>query len=279
MGSQWLVGSNGLFCGALQEGWAKVGPAAFPVNAILPRASSVVVGVEGGLWEVRDERWIQWHDETMTLVLGLAATDVDLGVVVASAYGIATGSLDENHVPRWQWYSDVLNVNARYSNTVVVDPSDSQRCLVGTEAGVWVCEKWKARWHASSLADCPVRSLIWSQDVFWAGADRGGVWRSVDGVDWQQAGAGLEDVPVYSLAWADDRFIAGTEKGIAVGDGSGDWRLVGPTVRMRAINASDSVWLAGASPGGLWFSENRGQSWQKTGNFNRVQAIVAVEGE
>ena len=278
MKSEWLVGASGLFYGTHGGGWSKVGLAAFPSNAILCRKSGVVVGTEGGLWQVQGERWIQWHDETMTLVLGLVAADVGLGVVVASAYGIATGSLDENDVPRWQWHSDDLKVNARYSNVVVVDPNDGKRWLVGTEAGVWVCEDRGKRWTESSLVDCSVRALIWDHDSFWAGADCGGIWQSEDGVDWKSVGAGLEKTPVYSLAFAGDRLVAGTEQGIVMGDGVGHWSFVGPAVRMCAVNASDSVWLAGASPGGLWFSENLGGSWQKTGDFNRVQVIVPAEG-
>ena len=275
MGSEWLVGASGLFRGSPEGGWTQVGQISYPVNAILRRDENIIVGSEGGLWEVRGERWIQWHDETMTLVLGLTTSEDDLGVAVASAYGIATGALDENQVPRWLWYSDDLVVNERYSNVVITDPNHASRWLVGTEAGVLVCEGKK--WVKTSLINRPVRGLCWAQGAFWAGADTGGIWRSEDGVEWEAVGQGLEDVPVYSLGWAGDCLIAGTEMGIAVGDGRGRWALTGPTIRVRAVNAVGSLWLAGANPGGLWYSESQGRTWKKTGDFKRVQAIVPME--
>lgn len=277
MKSEWLVGANGLYCGTPYTGWTQVGPTEFPVNAILNCRSHLVVGTEGGLWKIEDERWIQWHDETMTLVLSLAATDVGVGVCVASAYGVATGTLDDNNVPRWQWYSDGLKVNARFSNAILADPKGSGRWLVGTESGVWVCEGYGKLWTPSSLTDRPVRAMIWVHDAFWAGADWGGVWRSEDGVDWVPVGSGLNQVPVYALAWAHDRLVVGTEEGIAVGDGAGRWIFTGHALRVRSVGVSDSCWLSGRNPGGLWFSTDQGQTWQRTGNFNSVQTVVCRE--
>ncbi|MBT3603763.1 MAG: hypothetical protein HN521_11905, partial [Candidatus Latescibacteria bacterium] len=124
----------------------------------------------------------------------------------------------------------------------------------------------------------PVRGLCWALGAFWAGVDDGGVWRSEDGVSWARAGGGLDDVTVYSIACTDDRLLVGLEGGIAVGDGVGRWMHQGPKIRARVVAAQGDIWLAGASPGGLWWSSDLGQRWQKTGDFASVRSIFAREG-
>ena len=95
---------------------------------------------------------------------------------------------------------------------------------------------------------------------------------------WMRAGSGLDEATVYSLAWTGDRLLAGLEGGLAVGEGSGHWVRSGPPVRARAVGAGLQAWMAGASPGGLWFTEDGGRAWRRTGSFVSVRTIVAREG-
>ncbi len=280
MDTVWLVGSNGLYHGAPKKVWQAVGACSFTVNGILQMPTGLVVGSDTGLWEISEgsQRWVQLHDETMTSILGLAPTSVGIGFVVASAYGVATGELDDLGVPRWSWYSDALAVNERYSNVIVADPNDPLRWVVGTEAGVLVREHGDGKWIHTSLTGRPVRGLCWALGAFWAGADGGGVWRSEDGVSWARAGGGLDETTVYSLACVGDRLLVGLEGGVAVGDGVGRWALQGPKIRARVVAAHGDMWLAGANPGGLWWSENDGQKWQKSGDFGSVRSLMVREG-
>ncbi|MFH1570293.1 MAG: hypothetical protein ABIL09_20035 [Gemmatimonadota bacterium] len=275
----WLIGAGGLY-GETPEGWKRLGAGSFGVTAILRRPDGVLVGVDGGLWHIPagTDRWVQWHDETLTSVLDLAPVPSGVGAVVASAYGVATGALDDLGAPRWTGHSDALTVNHRYSNAVLVDAADPTRWIVGTEDGVMVAEGSGAGWRTASLTGHPVRALCRAADRYWAGADDGGVCTSVNGMDWARAGQGLDDVSVFSLAWTGDRFLAGTDRGVAVGDGRGRWQLGGMPLRVAAVGAADGRWLAGASPGGLWESRDAGATWRHTGDFQWVRVVVAPEG-
>lgn len=279
MDTEWQVGASGLFVGSPGKGWKPVGAYAYPVNGIAQIEQGRVLGTETGCWCVPTGggRWVQWHDETLTSVLGLAVAPVGVGIVAASAYGIATAQADASGMPRWIWHSDELGVNARYSNAILADPADALRWLVGTEAGVLVREHAEGRWVYTSLMDRPVRALCCAAGAFWAGTDGGGIWRSVDGVTWQRAGTGLDDATVYALAWTGDRLLAGLEGGLAVGDGAGCWTPLGPKLRVRTVGAGADVWLAGANPGGLWFSDDAGRKWRKTGEFVSVRTVAPQE--
>jgi len=87
---------------------------------------------------------------------------------------------------------------------------------------------------------------------------------------------------VFSLAAAGDgAILAGTSRGIAVGDGEGPWRLCGPRVLVSALAVGPSgtggggeAWLAGASPGGLWYSASRGEEWASIPGHAYVRALA-----
>ena len=280
MDTVWLVGANGLSQGAPEKAWQAIGACSFTVNAIVETEEGLVVASDTGLWQINNgsERWVQLHDETMTSALGLARVPVGIGIVVASAYGVATGEVDDLGVPRWTWHSNDLAVNERYSNVVLGDPNDPLRWVVGTEAGVLVREHSEGKWVRSSLMGKPVRGLCWALGAFWAGVDKGGVWRSEDGVVWSRAGGGLDDVTVFALTCVGDRLLVGLEGGVAVGDGVGRWTCQGPQIRTRVVASDGDVWLAGATPGGLWWSNSQGKRWQKTGGFESVRSLMKREG-
>ncbi len=274
MDNEWLIGETGLYRGSPRGGWTQAGAYAYCINGIAELDSGLVLGSESGCWFApADGRWVQWHDETLTSVMAVASAPVGAGVVAASAFGVATAEEDDAGTLRWRWHSDGLPVNARYSNAILADPSDPLRWLVGTEAGVLVREHADDKWVYSSLSRLPVRALCSAADAYWAGTDGAGVWRSDDGVSWRRAGTGLDEATVYALAWTGDSLLAGLEGGLAVGDGEGHWRPLGPSLRVRSVGASEGVWLAGANPGGLWWSDDRGACWRRSG-FHSVRTIA-----
>ena len=58
--------------------------------------------------------------------------------------------------------------------------------------------------------------------------------------------------------------------------GKGTWVLSGAPLRVAAVAAAGSRWLAGASPGGLWSSEDAGEIWQRTGSFDNVRGVGSL---
>ena len=278
----WLIGAAGLYRGHPAGPWQQVGQYEYPVTCILRKGAQTVVGTVGGLWEIPPdgEMWVQLHDETLTEVLHVAAASDDPGLIAASPYGVAIPHLDDLGAPRWTSCSDDLSVNERYTNAVLPDPENPERWLVGAEAGVLVAEENGRRWLRTNLTGAPVRALCHAMDAFWAATDDRGVWRSKDGVFWQPAGRGLDGIPVFALAECNGRLLAGTLDGIAAGDGKGYWRRTGPRVTVTAVAADPSapnVWLIGASPGGLWLTENSGEQWRKIEHHTTVRAIVPPE--
>ena len=280
----WLAGAGaGLFRSADGIAWKRVGAYEFRVTSILRDNGRLCVGVGSGAWEVREEpdRWVQLHHETLTEVLGLGRIPGDPGLVAASAYGIATGARDDLGAIRWTWHSDARSVNERFTNTVVVDPADASRWVVGTEAGVLVASGNGDHWTSSNLTGAPVRTVHCTPGTWWAGTDGRGIWRSPDGLSWRRAGQGLDEGTVFALAGSAGRLLAGTQKGVVVGDGKGRWYSVGPRALIASIAACPErpdFWVAGAAPGGIWVTQDGGGSWrQASGRSSTIEAISALE--
>ena len=280
----WLIGSSqGLFWSREGGAWGQVGGYRFRVTSIVRSGPRTCVGVGSGVWEVpgRAERWMQLHDETLTEVLDLAWVPGDPGVVAASAYGVAVGARDKLGAVRWHSRSDGLAVNERYSNAVQVDPEDTHRWLVGTEAGLLVAEEDGRRWVYSDLMGTPVRIICHALGTWWAGADGRGIWKSLDGLTWRRAGRGLDAGTAFALVENGGRMLAGTLEGVVVGDGEGRWVATGPRALVAAVDVhpeEPSFWMAGAVPGGLWMTEDEGAQWRHLpGLPSMVEAIAAPE--
>ncbi|MFH1570604.1 MAG: hypothetical protein ABIL09_21620 [Gemmatimonadota bacterium] len=281
-GSDWLVGAGtGLYCGRPGGTWDAAGPYEYRVTCVRRSGSRLAVGTDGGLWEPRPAPglWRQLHDEVLTVVQDVAFTAGDPGMVVASIYGVHVAERDELGVCRWRSCSGGLPVDARASAAILVDGSDPQRWIVGTEAGVLVAADGGARWETASLTGTAVRALLKVGDRYWAGTDGRGVWRSDDALTWHPARAALE-APVFSLSpMADGRLLAGTGRGVMWGDGESAWRPSGPSVWAAAVGADPvepGTWVAGASLGGVWWTADGGGSWhQVTGITRGAEAVSA----
>lgn len=274
---RWLVATHrGLYAGQPGGRWELQGGYAVRLTSILRRAGRTIVGGGAGAWEVPADGgwWVQLHDETLTEVIGLAALPGDPGLLVASAYGVASGQRDEIDA-RWSFLSNPLPPDDRFTNAVVVT---EKRWVAATEQGVLATEDGGHCWRPADLRGTPVRALSRLRGQLWAGRDRSGVWRSDDGRRWQPAGDGLDGIAVFDLAASGDLVLAATERGVFVGDGVGPWQSVGPRLRVGAIDAAGDTWLTGADPGGLWQTDDSGRTWRQTDGFpDRVAAITPPE--
>jgi len=281
----WMAATSaGLFRGRPGMPWELAGPYAFHFTCMCRRHQGLVAGTQGGLWEVRPGQhlWRQMHDELLTVVQGVAVVPGDPGLVAATLYGLHTARRGESGALRWQNRSDGLEVDGRAGLCLLVDPTDNTRWIVGTEAGVLVAEDGGARWVHSDLLGTAARALLYSGGRFWAGTDARGICHSADALHWEVAGEPMS-TPVLSLAAvADGRLLAGTGQGVIWGDGDGAWHRSGPRVWTTAVDAgadSTDVWVAGASLGGLWWTDDAGGAWHQVAGVPRtVEAVAAPLG-
>ncbi len=307
----WLIGSKGVYHGTIGGSWTRIGAQEYGISSLIREPDRLVAGASwgSGLWEWsignkqagesgsssqpdptnqasqsdhadQTDRWKQLHDETVTEVMAIAPIEGSPGVVAGSPYGIATGQYDAAGAVRWTHHSDGLRVNERFTNAILVHPGNASSWFIGTEGGVLIAEDSGASWRRTSLSGTAVRALAFIHGQFWAGTDDRGIWRSEDGARWDSVGHTPDGGAVFELTLAGDDILAATEHGVAVGDGSGHWVRTGPRHLCAAVRChpvSTSTWLAGATPGGLWYTEDGGNAWQHVPGFANVRAILPPE--
>ncbi len=310
----WLIGSKGVYHGTIGGSWTRIGAQEYGISSLIREPDRLVAGASwgSGLWEWpnnagpagqtdqsdrpgrsnqsaqsaqsaptdRTDRWKQLHDETLTEIMAIASIEGSPGVVAGSPYGIATGRYDDLGAVRWTHHSDALRVNERFTNAILVHPDEPTTWLIGTEGGVLIADDAGASWRRTSISGTAVRALAFMRGHFWAGTDDQGIWCSEDGERWDSAGYAADGGAVFELILAGDDIVAATENGVAIGDGSGHWVRRGPRhlcAALRCHPGSTSTWLAGATPGGLWYTEDGGHAWQQIPGFVNVRAIIAPE--
>ena len=292
--SAWLVGGTlaatsgihviqgpGLYGGAPNGAWTRIGHNQATAFRLLRDKRRVVLSANHGLyaWERGEERWLQLHDETLTEILAVASTSGEPGLIAGCPYGVATAARDALGAARWTFHSDALGPDERYTNALLVDPNDESRWLAGSEAGVLVYSDSGAHADRSDLWDVPVRALYYTCDRFWAGAERGGLFSSDDGLHWERMGGKIEGA-VYDINETDNRLVAATGHGIVAGNAEGPWQRLGPRMLFATLAVdgdNPQRWLAGASPGGLWHTEDGGQTWNQLDGFKHVRAVLPPE--
>ena len=282
--ASWLLGARGLHRSGEGTHWEAVGGHGYPINDLIRQPGRLICASLWGLWEIRSDRprWLQLHDETLTEVLAIAPAPGDPGLVAASPYGLAFGRRGEHGASRWCSRCKGLSLDERFSNAVLARPQVPGEWLVGTENGVLIYTQADDRWRRTDLGGRPCRALLHAFDCFWAGTDEGGIWRSTDGRSWRRAGRGLDHGTVFALSATADCILAGTLQGICAGSGDSTWQRLGPPLLVSAIAAhpeAEGPWLAGATPGGLWRSDDAGDHWRQVCDFGSVRAIAPPEGK
>jgi len=275
----WLLGANGLHQSTDGITWAEIGKSGYPVQDLIREPHRVICATLWGLWEIATptSQWIQLHDETLTEVMSIAPRPGHPGVAAVSAYGLSFGQASEYGATQWQSHTEGLTLNERFSNALLALPSAENQWLVGTEKGVLIYDESTHRWQQTELIGYPCRSLLYAHDSLWAGTDGNGIWKSDNGTHWKRAGTTLHDESIFSLGATPHHILAGTLRGICFGDATSRWQRSGPALLISAIAAHPNqadVWLAGATPGGLWRSDNAGTRWHQVGNFDTVKAIL-----
>lgn len=274
----WLCGADGLYVSADGISWTRAGPFDYPVHGIAHHEQGLAVATSNGLWQVQrpGARWRQLHDETLTEVLGLLVNET-YGIVAASPYGVATATVDDRGAYRWESHTEELPVNQRFTNALATVPGTVDRWVAGTEWGVLLCEDGGRHVGPTGLAGSPVRAFCAAHGLLLAGTDHRGVFASEDGRSWEAFGTGADDAPVFSLAAAAGVILAGTARGVLAFDGKA-WERVGPRIAVTAVaveREAGGAWLAGATPGGLWRSDDEGLRWRQILPTQSVRAIVA----
>lgn len=278
----WLLGSKGLHQSPDGLQWNEVGASGYPVQDIVRETDRLLCATLWGLWEVGQPEapWIQLHDETLTEVQSIAPRPGHPGVAAVSAYGLSFGNKSEHGATRWISHAEGLTLNERFGNVLMALPDSSDQWLVGTEQGVLIYDKTRDQWNRTELSGNPCRALLFAHDKLWAGTDGNGIWQSSDGHQWKRAGTAIDDESIFALGATHDQILAGTLRGIYSGDGASRWHRSGPSLLVSAIAAqpaSDGPWLAGATPGGLWRTDNAGARWYQVGDFETVRVILPPE--
>ena len=273
LNDRWLVGtSSGVYSSDDEGQWKRLGAYRFRITAFYRYRQRVLAATGSGLWQIRQGQWLQLHDETLTEVMDV----VDCGdeIVVASAYGVGLGKTAASGQTCWRWLSDALPVNQRFTNALV---RMGEHMIVGSEGGVLRYGP-DGGWQQTTLRDVAVRSLTMVGQDLYAGSDAG-LWVSGDGVAWQIVS---EPMPVYSFAERGAVKIAGTEQGVRLVRDGGGWQSAGlEATRISAVAidpANDSHWLAGACPGGLWETQNAGESWSSITEVQHTVEAIASPG-
>ena len=271
----WFVGEMGVWAGHPGGAWQRLGNYPFPVHGLCRADENLLVGTGYGLWEAFADparRWVQLHDETLTEVVAVAR-EASGAPVAAGSYGVAVSTADELGLPRWLSLTEHLSPNERYTNTLCLAP---ELWLAGTEAGVLVSSDGGVGWERTDLMGSPVRCIERIGDAWWAGTDDRGLWRSDDGLAWKRV-----DCPtaaVFSIAAADNWLLVGGYDGIYRRDVDDVWKRSGPRALFCCLVVDTDIWVAGADPGGLWYSQDEGRSWHRTGPFLRVCVVCGPMG-
>ena len=279
-----IVQGPGLYCGdPIENSWTQVGNNQSTGFCLHRIQNGVIMGANHGMYALNYEnfKWKQLHDETLTEVLTATSytTTTDLRLIAGSPYGVASSYIDRLNVTRWVFHSDKLNPNERFTNTLLVDSNDQSRWIAGTEAGIIMYLGFGKHNKHANLCGIPVRALHQDHKGFWAGCDRGGIYHSCDGLKWNDFGGRIE-TPIYNITSFDDEIVAATGRGILQRMTKKNSNMLGPQMLFAdvAIDPKNSnQWLAAASPGGLWFSSNKGKRWRQIIPFKNARSILPPE--
>ena len=271
----WLIGADGLYRGGLGE-WRRLGEARFLVNALSGDSAAVVAATNGGLWQIDPESgsWRQLHDETLTEVQCVIGT-AD-GLVAGSPYGVAIAATDDLDALRWTCLTERLEIPARYTYSVLIIRDRAQVWLAGTEGGVLISEDAGGTWRWTGLTGRPVYCLLELAGQLVAGTGGGSVYASSDGEDWVSQPIPQADATIFSLAARGAELLAGSASGVWVRGMDASWVRRSPRLQVTAVAVSqhdDRTWLAGASPGGLWSTQDAGETWRQEAIAADVRAV------
>lgn len=187
------------------------------------------------------------------------------------------------------WRTVAEGLTARV-NALIIDPSQPERLLAGTESGVFRSEDGGEHWERVGLDDANVRILVLSQEhpqVIYAGLDHANIYRSDDGgTSWTQLSTPPGD-DVLDLAVDPHHphvlFAATAQSGLVKSaDGGETWEklfLEKPLIRAVALHPRypQRVFVVDGERK-VFASLNGGDSWLEVGQLptSWVTEIVVI---
>ncbi len=188
-------------------------------------------------------------------------------IVAGTDSGFFTSSDGGNH---WEPANSIANVTNK-PRVLALSPLGNRTNLIfaGTADGLVLSTSDHGKsWQPSrSFPRHTVRSLHAIEGVLFAGTDADQVWESSDhGKTWKQLSKGLpKPSQVSALTSVNRRLFAGLySQGIYEWIAAEqEWRRVGTAenVRPLVLASTGRALIAGHNPGGIYRSENVGQSW------------------
>jgi photosystem II stability/assembly factor-like uncharacterized protein len=201
----------------------------------------------------------------------------------------------------WRSLFDVLQLDALLPATsVALSPSfeSDGAVFVGVPGSLLRSMDGGKNWNTALLPPPPpfISALVASPNyandgIVFAGTMEDGIFRSGDrGVHWAAWNFGLLDLNVLCLSISpdlahDETLYTGTDSGVFYSTNGGRaWRETGfPTetgpvlsLAVSPMFARDGVLFAGTGSYGLFYSEDRGQSWQRVAKRNIPRAVNAI---
>ncbi len=159
--------------------------------------------------------------------------------------------------------------------SVAVEPSQPDRIIAGTDAGIYVSQDSGTTWTQvmSGVRVWTVGFDIRNSTSAFAGTDGRGVYSSVDaGTSWTPSSTGLQNLDVRALAFGLDGIAAGTNAGVALSPNGTEWHdggLDGYSISAVAVAANYPQFtvIAGADSGNLaqgylFSSTGGGSGWE-----------------
>jgi photosystem II stability/assembly factor-like uncharacterized protein len=169
----------------------------------------------------------------------------------------------------------LLGTVAYTVQALAVDPSTPTTVYMGTDlSGVFKSTNSGGSWNSAGLSGKPIYALAIDPTrplYIYAATDgpSGSLWKTKDGgATWNQRSGGIQNLAVYSVlidpANVSTMYCA-TSSGVYRSTDVGvNWQPAGLAGQVVSVLAFYNGKLAAGAASGLYFSENGGQTWQKS---------------
>ncbi|MBZ0256915.1 hypothetical protein K8I31_12690 [bacterium] len=197
-----------------------------------------------------------------------ASTQIRINAFVANSNLIFAGSDNGLYLSRDQGKNwDVLFVEPTLSVRILCLESVGKTIYAGTDQGLYLSNNLGQTWRPASnqFQQYKILSLHKADNSLYIGTNRNGVWKMKAGEkDWRPITEGLpKGSQIFDLDQIGDTLFAALYgKGLyrkKIGDSL--WEKV-PQVTPLALAAIGNTLVAGHNPGGVYISQDLGQTWQ-----------------
>ena len=245
----------------------------------LAAGNGVLKSTDGG------KTWRIMTDWRVTEVLKVVVHPKNKNVVfIATPYGVF-----KSNDAGWTWKEknngikpeETGTTSSTFVSSIVVDKSNPERILIGTENGIYESLNEGESWKLLALKGIEIRTLVQSPHdpkVFLAGTENDGIFKSTDGgKTWEKVNTGLSGLTIYSICFDPKNknivYAGGFKTGVCrSNDGGNSWvcskkGLNGFTsIHSLAVYPdSTDIVFAGTIDGGVYISRDGGNTWRFSG--------------